>query len=182
MVVYISIGIVVLLLIFIIAIYNRLVKANNIVKEAFSGIDVQLQKRFELIPNLVDTVKEYNQHEASTLNAVVQNRNKNNNNIKETAKNDRAVTQKLERFKVQIEDYPELKSNTQFLKLMDSLSTVEDELAMSRRYYNGTARDFNIKMEVFPNNIMAPIFNFTKVDFYNFEGSSKAAPEVNLND
>ena len=182
MAIYITIGIVVILLIFIISIYNSLVRAKNIVKEAFSGIDVQLQKRFELIPNLVDTVKAYNQHEADTLSAVVQNRNKTGDNIQETAETDKLVTQKLERFKVQIEDYPDLKSNTQFLKLMDNLSTVEEELSMSRRYYNGTARDFNIKMEVFPNNIMAPIFNFKKVDFYSFEGSSKEAPEVNLND
>lgn len=182
MALYISLGIIVILLIFIIAIYNRLIKAKNIVNEAFSGIDVQLQKRFELIPNLVDAVKGYNKHEAETLNSVVQNRNKTGESIKETAETDREVTQKLDRFKIQIEDYPDLKSNTQFLKLMDNLSTVEEELAMSRRYYNGTARDFNIKTEIFPNNIMAPIFNFKKVEFYSFEGKSKAAPEVNLND
>lgn len=165
---------------FIVLVYNRLVKAKNIVNEAFSGIDVQLQKRFELIPNIVKAVKGYNQYEADTLQKVVEKRNPSGKNVDQAAENDKAVTQQLRHFKIQVEDYPDLKSSEQFLKLMDQLSKVENELAMSRRYYNGTARVFNTQLQVFPNNLMASIFGFKEVPFYAFEGDDRSAPEVEL--
>lgn len=181
MTVLIVVFVILFLLIFLIVIYNRLVKAKNIVNEAFSGIDVQLQKRFELIPNIIETVKGYNKHEADTLQRVVSERNPSGKNVDEAAENDKAVTQQLTHFKLQIEDYPDLKSSQQFLKLMENLSRVEDELAMSRRYYNGTARAFNTLLQVFPNNLFASPFGFNEVHFYAFEGNDRAAPKVEIN-
>lgn len=180
----IIIGIVLALLITVWAIYNKLVRARNIVEEAFSGIDVQLKKRFTLIPQLVDATKAYNQHEAQLLENLVQLRSMENtsNNIQQTAGNDQKVTNALKQFKITIEAYPELKSNTQFLKLMDSLSAVENDLAMSRRYYNGATRDLNTQIEVFPAVLIAKKLGFKEVDFYKIDKAEKSAPIIDLND
>lgn len=180
MTLYIIIAAVAVLLVVNIFIFNRLVKARNIVNEAYSGIDVQLQKRFELIPNLVQTVKAYNKHEAETLQKVVENRQAKGTTVQDTAKEDKAVTTELNRFKIHVEDYPQLKADGQFIQLMTELSKVEDELAMSRRYYNGTVREFNTQLQVFPNNITAPLFGFKERTFYDFEGDPNA-PDLELN-
>lgn len=168
-------------LIFLIVIYNRLVSAKNLVNEAFSGIDVQLQKRFELIPSIIQVVKGYNKHEAETLMKIVSQRNPSGREVVEAAENDKIVTNKLSHFKINIENYPDLKSSQQFLNLMDNLSKVENELAMSRRYYNGTARAFNTLIQVFPNHLFAPVFGFKTVEFYSFEGKDRNAPKVEIN-
>lgn len=179
--IYIIAAVVLLILIIIWVVYNRLVAAHNIVREAYSGIDVQLKKRFELIPSLVKAVKGYNTHEAETLNDIVKNRNPSGSKVEEMVENDAKVTQQLRHFKVQIEDYPDLKSNTQFLKLMDNLSTVENELAMSRRYYNGATRDFNTKIGVFPAILFVKMLGFKEARFYEIDEDEKELQPVNLN-
>lgn len=179
--IYIITAVVLFILIITWVVYNRLVAAHNIVQEAYSGIDVQLKKRFELIPSLVKAVKGYNTHEAETLNNIVKNRNPSGSEVDEMVENDAKVTQQLQHFKVQVEDYPDLKSNTQFLKLMDNLSTVENELAMSRRYYNGASRDFNTKIGVFPAVLFVKMFGFKSVPFYQIDENEKDPQPVNLN-
>jgi len=174
-------GMAFLFLLLIWGIYNSLVHAKNIVNEAYSGIDVQLKKRFELIPNLIEAVKGYNSHEAETLAKIVESRNPSGKTITEMAENDTSITASLKTFRIHVEDYPDLKSNTQFLKLMDNLSTVEDELAMARRYYNGATRDLNTKIEVFPANVFAKILGFKQRSFYEIKENQKTAPVVDTN-
>ena len=170
-VILIFVALFVIILITIWSIYNRLVKASNIVEEAFSGIDVQLQKRFSLIPNLVEAVKAYNNYEAQLLTSITQLRSAESSlqNMPSILKNDRKVGSVLKKFRVTIEAYPDLKSNKQFSKLMDSLSAVENDLAMSRRYFNGATRDFNIKVEQFPAVLFAKKLGFKTVDFYEID-------------
>lgn len=176
-------AIVILALIIFWAIYNKLVGAKNIVAEAFSGIDVQLKKRFELIPNLIEAVKGYNAHEASVLEKIVAERSGSGSSISEAAKADQNITGALRAFRIQIEKYPDLKANTQFLKLMDNLKVVEEELAMSRRYYNGATRDLNTKIESFPGNIVAGVTGFSKAEFYELDSiDERNAPEINLSE
>lgn len=161
-------------------IYNGLVQAKNIVDEAFSGIDIQLKKRFELIPNLIEAVKGYNAHEASVLQQIVESRAASGGNVTEMHENDRSITGALRNFRIQLEAYPDLKANSQFLKLMDSLSAVENELAMARRYYNGTIRDLNTKIQVFPSVLFAKLFGFKSAVFYRIDDLEKVAPDVVL--
>ena len=164
--------------------FNGMVRAKNIVIEAFSGIDVQLKKRHELIPNLIEAVKGYNAHEAEILEKLVLTRNDaNNSNISDTVRQDSSITGALKRFRINVEAYPDLKANTQFLKLMDNLSTVEDELSMARRYYNGATRDFNTKIEVFPTVLIAKMMGFLPQEFYEIEQEAERnVPELDLND
>lgn len=162
-------------------IYNKLVNAKNVVNEGFSGIDIQLKKRFELIPNLIEAVKGYNAHEAEVLSRIVESRS-GGGNLNEVASQDASITQSLKNFRIQVEAYPELKANTQFLKLMDNLSEVENELAMARRYYNGATRDYNTKIEVFPAVLIAKPFGFNKIAFYELADQKESeAPVVDLN-
>lgn len=180
MIVLVVIAVILIILLFTIwGIYNGLVSAKNIVDEAFSGIDIQLKKRYELIPNLIEAVKGYNQHEANTLIKIVENRSKTGS-LGEIANADQSVTQALRTFRIHVEDYPDLQSNTQFLKLMDNLSHVENELAMSRRYYNGAVRDFNTKIQVFPAVIFSKSFGFNAMEFYEIDDDEKVAPVVDL--
>lgn len=173
-------GLLIVLGIVIWAIYNQLINAKNIVNEGFSGIDIQLKKRFELIPNLIEAVKGYNAHEAEILSRIAEARS---GNINETAAQDASITNSLKNFRIQVEAYPELKANTQFLKLMDNLSEVENELAMARRYYNGATRDYNTKIEVFPAVLLAKPFGFHKTAFYELTDAKESqAPVVDLND
>lgn len=180
MIVLIVIGIILLILLFTIwGIYNGLVSAKNVVDEAFSGIDIQLKKRYELIPNLIEAVKGYNQHEANTLLKIVESRSQSSSVI-DTANKDQSVTQALRTFRIHVEDYPDLQSNTQFLKLMDNLSQVENELSMARRYYNGAVRDFNTKIQVFPAVLFSKSFGFNTMEFYEIDDDEKVAPIVDL--
>jgi len=164
-------------------IYNRLIAAKNIVNEAFSGIDIQLKKRFELIPNLVEAVKGYNAHEAAVLEEIVKNRSGVGNSIDEMSQQDKSITKALKQFRIQVEAYPELKANTQFLKLMDNLSVVENELSMARRYFNGATRDYNTQAQVFPAVLVAKIAGFKTLKFYELDNEAeREAPQINLNE
>lgn len=173
-------GLILVFLILIWTIYNRLVNARNVVDEAYSGIDVQLKKRFELIPNLIEAVKGYNAHEAEVLSKIVASRSASGDSLNEMADNDRSITGALKSFRIQVEAYPDLQANTQFLKLMDNLSTVENELAMARRYYNGATRDLNTKIQVFPAVLFAGMFGFQPAAFYEIDADQKQVPEVDL--
>ena len=178
---FIILGIVLIVGITLWVIYNGLVSAKNVVDEAYSGIDVQLKKRFELIPNLIEAVKGYNAHEAETLKKIVEHRSATGKDLNETIQQDASITGALKSFGVHVEDYPDLQANTQFLKLMDNLSQVENELAMARRYYNGATRDHNIKIQVFPTVLVAKSFGFMELPFYEIEAAEKVAPTVDLN-
>jgi len=164
------------------SIYNRLVKADNQVDEALSLIDVQLKKRFELIPNLVEAVKGYNAHEAQILENIARQRSNIPQGASDKAQMDGSITGALRSFRLQVEQYPDLLANTQFLKLMDTLTIVEDELAMARRYYNGTVRDLHNTMEVFPNVLFVGLSGVVKKTFYEIEASESESPEINLSE
>lgn len=183
MLVYILVALVVIIFIALWLLYNSIVSARNIVEEAFSGIDIQLKKRFDLIPGLIEAVKGYNAHEAELLSKIVEMRSAQTDSLSETAKLDQSITQALKQFRIQIEAYPDLKANVQFLKLMEQLSLVENELAMARRYYNGTTRDFNTKIQQFPAVIVAKQMGEESLPFYEIENEAeRQTPEINLSD
>lgn len=178
-IIYIVLGLVVVLGIVFWLIYNKLITASNVVDEAYSGIDVQLKKRYELIPNLIEAVKGYNAHEANLLQKIVENRS-GISSLTDVAQQDASLTTALKTLRVQVENYPDLKSNTQFLKLMENLSEVENELAMARRYYNGATRDYNTKIQVFPNSIIASMTKAVSRPFYKIPEGEDVAPVIDL--
>lgn len=169
---------IVILLIFIWVIYNQLITARESINEALAGIDVQLKKRFELIPRLVEIVKGYTNYEAETFEKVTALRSKDGKDMVQKEKEDAGLNLVSQSIKVTVEDYPELKSNTHFLELMKELSIVEDELAMSRRYLNGTIRDYNTKIGVFPNLIIAGPFGFKERPFYEIESFEREPHKI----
>jgi len=177
-------GVVVALLIFGIALYNSLVQAKILVDEAWSGIDVQLKRRYDLIPNIVETVKGYAKHESSTFEKIAQLRSAamNTTSINEKGKIEQELSGTLKSLFAIAEAYPELKANENFIKLQDSLSEIENELQGARRYYNGTVRDFNTKIMVFPNNLLAGILGFKAREFFAAEESEKANVKVDFSD
>jgi len=176
----VSIG---LLLFFILLTYNRFIRLINNSKEGWSGIDVQLKRRADLVPNLVTTVKGYAKHEQQLLEEITALRSKESTNqsIPETAKTAADLGQSLKRLMVVAEAYPELKADKNFLKLQNQLSEIEDYLQKSRRYYNGTVRELNIKIESFPSNIVAKAFGFDKREFFAIsDEGDKMVPEINF--
>ena len=160
--------VVALLAVFGVSIYNGLVKLRNLVEEAFSTMDVYLKKRYDLIPNLVETVKGYAKHDSDTLEAVISARNKaasaNTDEARIAAEGD--LSQVMGRLFALTESYPDLKANTNFMDLQAQLQKIETEIAQSRKYYNGTVKTYNIKREVFPNNLFASMFGFHKKPLY----------------
>lgn len=154
--------IVVLLIIYLISTYNRFVRLRNSVREAFSTMDVYLKKRWDLIPNLVETVKGYAKHEKETLEDVIKLRNGAYDSMSPEEKI--ATNQELSRGIVKImglaESYPELKANTNFTDLSNQLTKVEEDIANARKYYNAVVRKYNDKIEMFPSNLVAKLFGF----------------------
>ena len=172
MVIPIIIIVVIALLIgLIISTYNSLVNSKNQVKNAWSQIDVELQRRFDLIPNLVETVKGYMNHEESVLTKVTELRTSwaNAKSIGEKAKLENELTSSLKSIAVIAEQYPELKSNTNFLNLQDELASTETKISTSRAAYNNQVALYNTKLEIFPNNLLSKLFNFNKEDFFKVE-------------
>jgi LemA protein len=173
----------VLLLLYVIGIYNRLVRLRALVKEAFSGITVQLRRRADLIPNLVETVKGYATHERETLDQVIAHRSDavKARGVAETAAADTAMTAMIGRLFAVAEAYPDLKANQNFLDLQDELSTIEGELQGARRYYNATVRDLNLTIQSFPPVLIARPMGFTEEPFYQDEDQSiQTAPQVSF--
>lgn len=160
--IYIIIAIVALIIIYAIALYNSLIKLNNKVKESFSTMDVYLKKRWDLIPNLVETVKGYAQHEKDALKEVVELRNSAYDNMsnEEKIKTNEQLSNSLGKIMALAEAYPDLKANENFKDLSNQLSKIEDDIANSRKYYNGVIRNYNNKVEMFPNSIFTGLFGY----------------------
>ncbi len=182
----ILITLVLLLMVASIWVYNRLVRNRNLVSEAWAGIDVQLQKRFELVPNLVQTVKGYAAHESAVLEGVAQIRSGAQpgaelQGVDARAKQETALSRSLGRLFALAEDYPDLKASEGFQQLHSSLVEIEDQLQYARRYYNGAVRDNNNLVESFPANMVANMFNFSLAEFFEIElASQRSAPDVDL--
>ena len=180
-------GIIVVVIIVIICIYffiayNNLVKAKNLVKEAFSTMDVYLKKRWDLIPNLIEVVKSYAKHEKEIFEEVTSLRTNNYNNISIDKKIEvnETLTKDLSKIMAVSENYPELKSNQNFINLSKELSKIEDEIANSRKYYNGTVRLYNNKIQMFPSNIVAKIFGFNSENMFEASTEEKENVKVEL--
>lgn len=173
------IGLILLILVVVIAlwvigVYNGLIKLRNRTKEAWSDIDVQLKRRHDLIPNLVESVKGFMKHERELLEKITQYRAKaidaqNSGDTKALAKAEGQLGGMLGSLTVAMEAYPDIKANQNVAQLMDELSDTENKIQASRRFYNGNVRDFNTKMEVFPSNMIASMLKFTKFDFFEIE-------------
>jgi LemA protein len=177
----ILLGVVVLLAFYGIAIYNKLVKLKNLVAEAWSGIDVQLKKRYDLIPNLVETVKGYAAHEKETFENVTRARAaaQQASTVQDQQAAENTLNRALMNLMAVAEQYPELKANTNFLELQAQLSQVEGDIEKARRYYNGNVREQNTLIESFPSNIVANLFSFAKSVFFELENpAEKQAPQV----
>lgn len=170
----------VVLLLWAIAIYNGLIVLKNRVDEAWSDIDVQLKRRYDLIPNLVNTVKGYAAHEKEVFEKVTEARSRamNAENTADKVEAENALSGTLKSLFALAENYPDLKANQNFLELQRELTDTEDKIQASRRFYNGNVRDFNTKIEVFPNNIFAKMLNFVKREFFEAEGEAKEAVKV----
>lgn len=166
---------------YLISIYNKLVKLKTLMQEGWSGIDVQLKKRYDLIPNLINTVKGYATHEKEVFENVAAMRSVgiNAKTIKEQEQAENQITQALGRLFAVAENYPELKANTNFMELQRELSQVENDIQMSRRYYNGTVRENNILIESFPSNIVANLFTFKTGEFFELDNEGeRTVPKV----
>jgi len=171
---------IILVLVTAVWIYNRLVRNRNLVNEAWAGIDVQLQKRAELVPNLVTTVKGYTHHESSVLEDVAQIRAASQA-VDDRARAESALSHSLGKLFALAEDYPDLKASEGFQQLHASLVEIEDHLQYARRYYNGAVRNNNNLVESFPSNIIAGIFRFAEAEFFEIElASQRVAPDVEL--
>ncbi|NLI81478.1 MAG: LemA family protein [Deltaproteobacteria bacterium] len=164
-----------LLVIWFVAIYNRFIRAKNLAQEGWSGIDVQLKRRHDLIPNLIESVKGYMQYEEKILSKVVELRSRGMSaeGIREKAAVEGELTQALKSVFALAEAYPDLKANQSFLDLQSNLASVEDQIQLARRYYNGAVRDFNILVESFPSVLVARIFNFQLMEFFELESATE---------
>ncbi len=181
MILWIFLGVLVLLLLYGVAVYNRLVRLRALVHEGFSGITVQLRRRADLIPNLVSTVQGYATHERETLEAVVAHRGDaaGAGSVAATAAADNAMTAMLGRLFAVAEAYPDLKADENFRQLQNELSSIEGELQSSRRYYNATARDLNTRVYSFPDMLFATPMGFGEEPYYeDADPAIQSAPKV----
>lgn len=174
------VGIIVFLAFYVIGVYNKLVNAKNKVENQFSQIDVQLKRRTDLIPNLVETVKGYAKHEEGTLTAVIETRNKA---VSATSINDKIdannqLTGALNKLFALSEAYPELKANDNFLSLQNDLKDTEDKITYARQFYNDTAMEYDNLVEMFPSNIVAKMFKFKKFEYFKIDEKEKETPKV----
>ena len=164
-----------IVLLYIVSVYNKLKTTQQHVKEAWSNIDTHLKRRYELIPNLVETVKGYAKHEKDTLEAVVEARNSamNATNEEDKFKQENALSGTLKTLFALSESYPDLKANTNFLSLQEQLQAVEQDIANARKYYNSVVKMLNTKIEMFPSNIIAKKFNFTKRTMFEVSNATE---------
>lgn len=182
MAIYMIIGIIIIFVIYILVTYNSLIKSNNIVKETFSIMDVYLKKRWDLIPNLVEIVKEYAKYEKETLNQIASLRTNSYDNMTRDKKINvnEQLTQGISKIIAISENYPELKASQNFSELSQELTKIEDEIANSRKYYNGTVRILNNRIQMFPSNIVANIFNFKQANMFEANSEEKNNVKVDL--
>jgi LemA protein len=179
--VLIVVGIIVLVLVLVgVGIYNSLVKLKVRTDEAWSDINVQLKRRLDLIPNLVNTVKGYAKHEADVLENVAKERSgiiNGNASVQDTAAADNAITGALKSVFAVAESNPDLKASQNFSQLQDELTDTEDKIQAARRFYNGSVRDLNIKIQTFPSSIVASLLHYTKRDFYEVDAAEAEAAQ-----
>ncbi len=179
----IALGVIVLIVVWLVGIYNQLVRKRTMKDEAWSGIDVQLKRRYDLIPNLVETVKGFAGHEEKVFTEVTEMRSRamNATGVADKAAAENQLNATLKSLFAVAEAYPELKSNTNFLDLQAKLADLEDQIQMARRYYNGTVRDFNILCETFPSVFVANMFGFKKAEFFELTGAEeRETPKVSF--
>ncbi len=169
---------------YFVSVYNGLVKLKVLVEEAWSGIDVQLKRRYDLIPNLIETVKGYAKHEKKLFEKVTQLRTSamKAEGPEAKGKAEAELSQTLKTVFAVAENYPELKANENFMKLQDELSGIEDEVQNARRYYNGAVRDFNTKLQVFPTNLVAGMLGFKAREFFEASEEERKSVKVDFSD
>lgn len=183
--IYGLIAIAVIVIFWLIAIYNGLIRLRNRVDESFSDVDVQLKRRYDLIPNLMETVKGYMQHEAGTLQKVTEARtaamsvhDDKNASFEQKGQAENMLTGALKSLFAVAENYPDLKASANFAKLQDELSDTENKIQAARRFFNGNVRDFNTKIQVFPNNLISTMLGFKKYDFFAAEEGERENVQV----
>ena len=174
------VGILALLVFYVIGIYNKLVNARNKVENQFSQVDIQLKRRADLIPNLVETVKGYAKHEEGTLKGVIEARNKavNAGTINEKVEANNELTGALNKLFALAEAYPDLKANENFMELQKDLKETEDKITYARQFYNDSAMSFNNLVQMFPSNFVANMFNFKPYDYFKIAEEEKETPKV----
>jgi len=182
---YIVLGTIALVAIWFVAMYNGLIRSRNRVDEAFSDIDVQLKRRYDLIPNLVETVKGYVTHERETLTKVTEARaaamsvhENKNASLAEKGEAENMLSQTLKSLFAVTENYPDLKASQNFLQLQDELSDTENKIQAARRFYNGNVRDFNTQIQVFPTNIFAGMMKFSAYEFFQANDTERTNVKV----
>jgi LemA protein len=171
------------IIIWIIIIYNLFIRDKNHIKEAWSGIDVQLKRRHNLIPNLVASVRGYSKHERDLFEEITEKRAKSTKieNVKDKAAVEADLSGMIKNLFVVVEEYPDLKASQNFLDLQNQLVEIEDQLQYSRRYYNGRVRNYNIRVESFPSNLIAGIFDFKQEEFFEITlATERKTPEVQV--
>lgn len=180
MIVLISAIVIALLLLFLIANYNLLIRSRNRVHNGWHQIDVQLKRRIDLIPNLVETVKGYAAHEREIFEKVAQARAQviNARGPEEAAKADNQLTSTLKTLFAVAENYPDLKANQNFLRLQEELAHTENKISFARQFYNDVVMDYNNRVQMFPSNIIATLFHFTPAEFYQIPETEREAPKV----
>lgn len=182
---YIILGILAVIILWIIAVYNKLIRSKNRVDESYSDIDVQLKRRYDLIPNLMETVKGYMTHEKETLvkltearSAAMNVHDNKNATIAEREQAENALSGTLKSLFALSENYPDLKASQNFLQLQDELSDTENKIQAARRFYNGNVRDFNTLIQVFPTNMIAGMLKFVKYEFFQANEGEKQNVQI----
>lgn len=172
--------VVVLIVLYVISVYNGLISLRNKVNDQFSQIDVELKRRFDLVPNLVETVKGYTKHEKETLEGVVNARNSyvSAGNMSEQLKADGELSNAISKLFALAENYPDLKANENFNNLQNELSEIEQKIVYARQFYNDSVLKLNNKIEMFPSNIVAGMFNFKKKEFYEAQKEERENVKV----
>lgn len=175
-------GIIVLMALMMLGIYNGLIRSRVRTREAWSGIDVQLKRRADLVPNLVETVRGYASHERETFENVTRARSmlQQAGGPAQAAQADNQLTQALRSLFAVAENYPQLRANENFLALQRELSDIEEKIAYARQFYNRNVSDFNTKVQVFPNVMIAGMFNFQRFEFFEAEEGAREAPQVSF--
>jgi len=182
-VLWIGCGVLGLSVLWLVVAFNALVRGRNLVREGWSGIDVQLKRRHDLIPNLVETVRGYAVHEKAVLDRVTELRNRGvaAQGAAQSARAEGGLTQALGRLIAVAEAYPELKADAGFRQLSEQLGAIEDEVQLARRYYNGAVRQMNIRVESFPSNIVARLFGFMVSEYFEiYDDAERQVPQVHL--
>ena len=181
--IYAIVAVVALVLLYSVGTYNALVRLRQHVRESWSGIDTELKRRYDLIPNLVETVKGYATHERETLEAVINARARavaSTGTPAEQAKDEGVLVQALGRLFAVMENYPQLKANEGFLQLQQELGTTENRIQAARRFYNANVRDLNTRIVVFPSNIIASMFGIREEEFFEVEEAAREVPQVSF--